>query len=454
MTFDPRSVEAFRFVDYRFDPGGEASGPCVQLRYALEPGPEFVETLEFPGGRTQLTDLEAQALDRSLQHLFVACGVSYYKAAIPSRLDLGPLALTPQAAGFFTTLYRQGLGEMAYRNGLDLSGIRFPADPGARPRPVRAPLPRRTAVAIGGGKDSVVALERVLRCGEPSILISVGAPAAVQRVVEVARGLHPELDHLLVRRMISPELLELNRQGALNGHIPISAVLAFVLATAALLHGFDTVAVANERSANVGSDVGGRLVNHQYSKSFACERAMAELMRSEQNPGFRYVSVLRPLSELAIARAFAALPAYHQAFLSCNRAFRLSAPGKGWCGDCPKCRFVFLALAPFLEKPALLRIFGGRNLLAEPGQAAGYRELAGLRGRKPFECVGEVLESAAALDLLLARPEWKEEAVLRLLADELRGFASRHRKEMEAWCQPSREHAVPERLLESVLAAD
>ena len=30
-----------------------------------------------------------------------------------------------------------------------------------------------------------------------------------------------------------------------------------------------------------------------------------------------------PMAELAIARRFAALPAYHRAFVSCNRAFLL-----------------------------------------------------------------------------------------------------------------------------------
>ena len=86
-----------------------------------------------------------------------------------------------------------------------------------------------------------------------------------------------------------------------------------------------------------------------------------------------YFSVLRPASELAIARAFARMAPYHGAFTSCNATFRtdpaLRSPS--WCCECPKCRFVFLILAPFCE-PAQLRGIFGRDLLAEDDQFEGF----------------------------------------------------------------------------------
>ena len=51
-----------------------------------------------------------------------------------------------------------------------------------------------------------------------------------------------------------------------------------------------------------------------------------------------------------------------------------SARRSRWCGVCPKCHFVFLALAPFMPKPRLVAIFG-RNLLDDPAQAAGFDAL-------------------------------------------------------------------------------
>jgi UDP-N-acetyl-alpha-D-muramoyl-L-alanyl-L-glutamate epimerase len=52
-----------------------------------------------------------------------------------------------------------------------------------------------------------------------------------------------------------------------------------------------------------------------------------------------------------------------------------------------------------MEPGRLERIFG-RNLLGDAAQAAGFAELTGDRGHKPFECVGERAESAAAMRLL------------------------------------------------------
>jgi hypothetical protein len=84
---------------------------------------------------------------------------------------------------------------------------------------------------------------------------------------------------------------------------------------------------------------------------------------------------------------------------SCNKAFKLHDPTARWCGDCPKCRFVFLAMAPFIPRERLARIFG-KDLFADPAQIPGYLELLGIDAHKPFECVGEVEESVVALSML------------------------------------------------------
>ena len=60
---------------------------------------------------------------------------------------------------------------------------------------------------------------------------------------------------------------------------------------------------------------------------------------------------------------------------------------------------MFLALAPFVDRPRLVDIVG-KDMLADPAQLPGYRELAGVDGHKPFECVGEVEESLVAAQLL------------------------------------------------------
>src|SRR5690606_27135049 len=177
------------------------------------------------------------------------------------------------------------------------------------------------------------------------------------------------LPMLNIGRQLAPELFDYNRQGAWNGHIPVTAVNSAIMAFAAVVLGVDQVVFSNERSASYGSLIEGTgEVNHQWSKGCAFERAFAAHLRSHVAADLRYYSLLRPLSELAVARQFARIDRYDAQFSSCNRSFHVlgERPVNRWCGVCPKCDFVFLALPPFMPKPRLVSIFG-RNLLDDPG---------------------------------------------------------------------------------------
>jgi len=160
-----------------------------------------------------------------------------------------------------------------------------------------------------------------------------------------------------------------------------------------------------------------------------------------------YFSLLRPFSELAVTRAFAKSGApYFDAFSSCNRNFRITGPKPAdrWCGQCPKCHFVFLALAPFLPKPRLLQIFGG-NLLDDELQAPGFDALIEYRNHKPFECVGEASEARAAFAALAARPEWSEDALVARFRREIAPQLEVSQLALEPWLRASGEHGVPAR---------
>jgi hypothetical protein len=270
-------------------------------------------------------------------------------------------------------------------------------------------------VPIGGGKDSAVALEIVRRAGVEAALFSVGDAPPISRTAEVAG-----LPHLLVRRRLAPNLAPLNRRGALNGHVPITAIVSCVALLTAALHGFGAVAMANERSASSGNVTwDGVDVNHQFSKSLRAERLLRAAV-AEATADVEIFSILRPASELAIARAFARMERYHAAFTSCNTIFRLDPElrGTSWCCDCPKCRFVFLVLAPF-STPGHLREVFGRDLLDDDDQFAGFALLTATGGHKPFECVGEEQESIAAIRLLADDPQWRSHRVVRRLVAEV-----------------------------------
>ena len=356
----------------------------------------------------------------------------------------------PAAAALCEALYSEGLGELAYENRLSaLPRPRFGAQGGSSlPAPAPTPEPRRALVAVGGGKDSAVAIEVLRRSGRETALFSVGDAAPIAATAAAAG-----LPHLIARRRLDPLLFECNAAGAINGHVPVTAIVTCVALLTAALNGFDTVAMANERSASAGNvRWQGVEINHQFSKGLAAERLLAAAV-AETGASVRQLSVLRPASELAIARAFAGMERYHAAFTSCNAVFRLdeSLRSSSWCRDCPKCRFVFLAMAPFSSPEHLAHVFGA-DLLEDEAQFDGFALLAADGGHKPFECVGEEQESIAAMRLLADDPRWRGHAVVRRLTDEVLPRHPLPEGDPEEVLALSPEHELPPGLLDDLRA--
>ena len=437
QTIQPRLTQVFRFTR-----AGYADG-VAELGYAFDDGEELVERIRFPNAPA-LPPARQASFDAALALLHLVAGVSYYKAGVPPKIELAGGALDAETADLLDALYLHGLAEFAYRNGLDLRGrIAFPrgAAP-ASPAP-RLGLPPRTLVPIGGGKDSLVAVEAIKSIGGEATAVWVGNSPLIAACAE-----RTGLATLNIQRELAPGLFELNRLGAWNGHIPVTAVNSAILALAAILYGHDSIAFANERSASAATlEYDGPQVNHQWSKGYAFEQLLGNWLHTHVAADLDYCSLLRPYSELAITRAFARLTPYFDVFSSCNRNFRLLGPKPAdrWCGQCPKCHFVFLALAPFLPKPRLLSIFG-RNLLDDEAQAAGFDALLEYQDHKPFECVGEGAEARAAMFALRQRPEWAEDALIARFCSEILPQLDASQLALEPWLQPSAEHRVPARL--------
>jgi len=441
-NFDPTSIRRFRFVRHAFD----AASGRVELAYAFDEAAEMVETIVVPGAPFTLDAARQLAVQSALRLLHLIAGVSYFKAAAPPEIAIDDAPLDPETAALLTSIYENGLGEFAYNNGLQLRGkIRFPvaADAGAGDAPALG-LAQRALVAIGGGKDSLVSIESLRDAGAAQTVAWHGGSQLI-----AACAAKTGLATLNIERKLAPRLFELNREGALNGHIPVTAVNSAILVLAALLTGHDQVVFSNERSASYGSVIPGTgEVNHQWSKGWDFERSFGDYVERRIAADLRYYSLLRPLSELAVAQRFARIDGYDSVFSSCNRNFHIlgEKPGSRWCGQCPKCRFVFLALAPFMPKPRLLAIFG-RNLLDEPAQAAGFDALLEFRDHKPFECVGEGVESRAALHALTRRPEWREDALVRRFADEVLPHLDAGALDLAGQLEPRGEHRLPPALV-------
>ncbi|MFZ6695753.1 UDP-N-acetyl-alpha-D-muramoyl-L-alanyl-L-glutamate epimerase [Stenotrophomonas acidaminiphila] len=445
-AFDKDQVTRFRFVrcDFAADTG------VAQLVYAFDDGPEMTETVTVPGAPFQLDGARAAAVQRALRLLHLIAGVSYYKAAVPAQVAIDSYAIDAATAALVETVYLNGLGEFAYRNGLNLRGrFRLPVEAQAEPAAQPLGLREHALVAIGGGKDSLVSIEALRHAGVAATVTWIGGSQLIRACAE-----RTGLPMLNIGRTLAPELFELNRQGAWNGHIPVTAVNSAIMVLAALAQGVDQVVFSNERSASYGSQIAGTgEVNHQWSKGWAFEKAFGEHVQRHVAADLHYYSLLRPLSELAVARQFARTDYYDAHFSSCNRNFHIlgERPVNRWCGVCPKCHFVFLALAPFMPKTRLVRIFG-RNLLDDGEQAGGFDALLEFQDHKPFECVGEGRESRAAMATLAARPEWKEDVLVKRFASVIQPTLAADELKLEPQLVIDGEHRIPAALWERLRA--
>ena len=400
---------------FRYD-GFEIRDATVSCRYTLD-DLEFVEsiTLSEP---LQASDPAVQAAARLV---FLLAGVSYYKTAAPDVIDLGDHALTPAERELLNDFYRQGLGEFAYRNGIELDFEIRARD--ADPAPVAyRPSPGRPLVPFGGGIDSIVSVEHV-RGRFDDIALFVSSPGgALFDAIEAPAALSG-LPIVRATRTIDEKVLRSRELGFRNGHVPVTGILSAVAVLAAVSTGRDAVVMSNERSASQPTlVVDGRGINHQYSKSWSFERALRAVIAETLGPGLNYFSLLRPYSELWVADRFAELRAYHHVFRSCNRAFHIDPAARldHWCGHCDKCAFIDLVLAPFLSPDDLGGIFGGPEPLRNEALLDQFRALLGLLpDRKPFECVGDIDECRAALALTAQRSDRAADAMVQQLAAQL-----------------------------------
>ena len=244
-------------------------------------------------------------------------------------------------------------------------------------------------VPVGGGKDSAVTLELLKSADVPVFAYIINPRGATIHTTESAKL---DADHVVsVHRTLDKRMLQLNKEGFLNGHTPFSALVAFSTVIAARMAGLSYIALSNESSANE-STVQGSTVNHQYSKSFKFETDFHRYQTDYLTGSAYYFSMLRPLSEFQIAKYFAKQKQYHAIFRSCNAGSKTDS----WCGHCPKCLFVYFILSPFLSREEVKEIFG-TDMLEDETMQSTMEQLVGIQEEKPFECVGSRDEINTAL---------------------------------------------------------
>ena len=369
----------------------------------------FYPTWDFPDGIIG-AHVDCGLLEYAVFNLGMAELVSYWKCACPPVVRVCCGALDEESISWWKKLYYNGLGEFFYRN-----GIMTDIDSFMTIIPQNRILPsfsekyqgKGFLIPVGGGKDSVVTLELLQEYRKDNLCYIINPRGATLGCASIAG--YEENQILGIKRTIDRQLLELNKLGYLNGHTPLSAVIAFSGWIFAYCTGKKYIALSNESSANE-ANIEGTKINHQYRKSTEFEADFRNYTKRCFGSYPEYFSMLRPWSEWQIAKCFVQYPRYFPVFQSCN----LGSKTNVWCANCAKCLYVYIMLAAFLDDEQLRNIFG-KDMRDDTAYTDLFNGLVYQNYDKPFECVGTKAEINLAL--FVAKKQRKDKKMPLLLAD-------------------------------------
>ncbi len=299
----------------------------------VEPGIKFRPKVVIENVSPKLL---GQVGEKTLNNLIFHLGLmeipSYWKTICSPVIEIKAGFLNPEQTKWWRDLIMKGMGQFFYENKIKFTSRNFLQIKTCLRQSAKNYQSQKSAIAdfcdwailvpVGGGKDSAVTLELLKKTKGDIQCFSLNPTDAALRIIQIASYKNP----IIARRKIDDKLLELNRKGYLNGHTPFSAYLAFLSVLAATIFGKKYVALSNERSSNEGNiKYLGKIINHQWSKSFEFEEMFRKYSKKYLVKNVEYFSLLRPLYEIQIAKLFSKYPKYFFAFLSCNQAYKTAS---------------------------------------------------------------------------------------------------------------------------------
>lgn len=360
---------------------------------------KFTHTIETNNFNIQTNDAVAQ-------HFAFYIGLSiipyYYSLQFHKRIIVKAAIISSNSLNFFQNYFENGLAEFMYQNKIpfDLfpkleceSSVKLPDIANLS----RKPRNNKYLLSHGGGKDSILSGELLSKANIPFSWFVMSYDGLRLDTIKKSIDISPQKDTFIVNQKPHPynyaqKFVSLN--GGYLGHKPMNAYLAFLGSFVAYLQNLKGFIVSNEASASVGNlKINDRDINHQYSKSFEFENNFRSFLEHNLSVGIDYFSLLRPLSEIEIAKRFLKYPKYLKAFMSCNAGIETGS----WCKKCPKCLFVYLMIYAYGGKKKAMSTFDNNELLSKDDLFKLFCELAGISGHKPFECVGEIDETRVLL---------------------------------------------------------
>ncbi len=331
---------------------------------------------------------------------------SYWKATCSPVIEIQAGPLNKEQLRWWKDLIINGMGQFFYENKIDWRKkdfIKIISKSNEICKRFDGKLKNRFLVPFAGGRDSIVTLEslksssaKASEDNKKNIALFLVNPN--EQIKKVAKATSVK-KQIIVRRIIDKKLLDLNKRGFLNGHTPFTSVLSFLSVACAAIFNYKHIVFSNEKSADEGNvKYLGKIINHQWAKSSEFEKIFKSYCKKYLAKEINYFSFLRKYGELEISKMLTKYPKYFSVFSSCNASMRIDARQIRWCGNCPKCLFVYATLYPYLNKKQLLKIFG-KDFFENRGLLPITKGLIDKKTPKPFECVGTKKESQLVFKL-------------------------------------------------------
>lgn len=369
----------------------EGNNLVINFNFSIPPKIGFKPSLVIKNiPKERFDQIDKNVFDQFVFNLGLVEIPSYWKSTCSPKIVVNAGYLDKYQLNWWKDLILNGMGQFFYENDIDFTSKDFISIKSTGKKVNFVPVAAKgegVLIPVGGGKDSVVTLELLMKTLKIGTFVINPTKASLDVIRESGTK-----EVVEVERIIDGRLLKLNSRGFLNGHTPFSAVVAFLSTFSAFLFAYKDVALSNERSSDEENlTYLNRKINHQYSKTFDFENKFREYSKRYLS-GVNYFSFLRPLYEIQIAKIFSEMDKYFGLIKSCNVGQKTNT----WCGNCPKCLSTYILLLPFLGKDRLKQIFR-EDLLIKQELKPILKSLISKDEVKPFECVGTRDELQSAL---------------------------------------------------------
>ena len=412
-----KKFNKFYFKKFEFND----SSLQATFSYSFDNEVFFEEIIDFNNRWFKVrNDFDIKALNNLLFHLHIALGISYYKASPTKDMVLESGILNEDQMSFWRKFYLNWLWEFLYSNNISPDNLfNFKNESSKIYEKIDFNIWKKTLISVWWWKDSIVSIELLKKSWlEFDLFVFWKNDDLKSNTAKIANK-----NILLVKRIISSKLFELNNEGYYNWHVPITWIIAFVKEVTAYLFDYKYLILSNEKSANFWNIVWGDLsINHQYSKSLDFEKDFSEYIIKYISNDVKYFSLLRWMYEVKIAELFVKYwKEYFSVFSSCNKNFTINKNNNItrwlWCNKCPKCLFVYSILRPYLNDDEIINIFW-EDLFNRKDLEWLFRKLLGISWFKPFECVWEKEEVIYSMYKSLTKYD-KLPYILKIFKEEI-----------------------------------